>query len=80
MNLAINARRLAAFDHRWAGLRASNGADERPIPNTAGIIAANITAPLLASSAGQPWLVRFGLMLAAYQARGMTDGYGLSPL
>ena len=78
MNLVITARRLAASDHRWTGLRASNGADERPIPNTAGIMAAaNITAPLLASSAGQPWLVRFGLMLAAYQARGMTDGYGL---
>lgn len=78
MNLAINARRLAAFDHRWAGLRALTKADERCLPDTGGVIAAaNTTAPLLASSAEQPWLVRFGLMLAVYQARSMTDGYGL---
>lgn len=72
MNLAINAWRFAALNHRPARSDArKDGASSAAAP-----IKTEDRVKTRASVPPRLWFMRAGLVLAAYQARGAFDGCG----
>ncbi|MEN5147464.1 hypothetical protein [Brevundimonas diminuta] len=71
MNLAINAWRFAALNHRPA----RSGASSDGASSNAASIRTEDRVRTPASVPPRLWFMRAGLVLAAYQARGAMDGY-----